>query len=222
MDRPDFRTIEEVKVVRKVTNCNLLIVCLAVFCTYIGGCNKSSMLQTPPATSVSVTAPSSKPIKDVYSIEDLLRNRRSFAHTMVKVSGCFWSDAGSVFDNAENLLKQCGSRWKTSKDLRDHIISIEDADFMDSMNQLRLHEKDPDALERLKLFRIPELLFDYDKRRNSQTWRKLPKGLGLVSLLDDDGPEVVLLGQFETDSWGHGHPNELILVDVLNKPNTTP
>jgi hypothetical protein len=127
-----------------------------------------------------------------------------------------------VFDNRENLLKQCGSRWKDTRDVYNRVISIENADDIDSMKWLRLHTKGPHELETLNRdSRIPELLFDYDKRRNSQVWQKLPKILGFISLLDDDGPKVVLLGQFETD-W-HAIPNELILLDVLNnKPNTTP
>lgn len=64
-----------------------------------------------------------------------------------------------------------------------------------------------------------ELLFAYDKRRNSRVWHKLPKNT-LSS-------EVVLLGQFETSAYSGGrfghlgaYPNELILVDVLGNGPT--
>jgi hypothetical protein len=182
--------------------------------------------------SAPAVAPSPKPIKDVYSVEDLVASRQAFAHTMVKVSGCFWSDVGSVIDNAESLLKQCGRAWPTPsdvhdqrvlddyKDFYDHVISVENAERVHSMNWLKLHVRDPGDLEALKRLRIEELLFDYDKKRNSQAWQTLLKGRSLNDSLTDYGSEVVLLGQFETSS-SHGYSTELILVDVLSNKATT-
>lgn len=207
-------------------NRSLLIVSLVVFCTYVEGCNHTPAQLTLPVPGVPVAARSLKPIKDVYSVEDLLANPQDFAHTMVKVSGCFWSDVGHVTDNAVSLLKQCGRAWPTSrvqrdyKDFYDHVISVDDAELRYQMNRLKLDARDPDELEAWKGVPIEELLFDYNEKRNSQAWRKLLRG---NDTLTDYGSEVVLLGQFETSSW-HVAPtsNGLILVDVLrNKATTT-
>lgn len=212
-------------------NRNLLIVSLVVLSTYVRGCNRTPAERTPPVPGAPVAARSPKPIKDVYSVEDLLANRQDFAHTMVKVSGCFWSDVGAVSDNAESLLKQCGrasprpgdlQNQRVYRDFYDHVISVDNAELRYQMKKSKLNARDPEELEALKRLPKVELLFDYDEKRNSQAWQKLMKGLSPNYSLTDDGTEVVLLGQFETSSL-HVAPtsNGLILADVLSKKATT-
>lgn len=212
-------------------NRSLLIVSLVVFSTYVERCNHTPAQLTLPVPGVPAAARSPKPIKDVYSVEDLVANPQDFSHTMVKVRGCFWSDVGSVTDNAESLLKQCGRAWPTPsnvydqrpyKDFYDHVISVDNAELLYQMNWLKLNAKDPDELEALKDLPIEEPLFDYDEKRNSRAWQKLLKGRSLNDSLTDYGSDVVLLGQFETSSW-HVSPtsNGLILVDVLSNKATT-
>ena len=207
-------------------NRSLLIVSLVVFSTYVGGCNHTPAQLTLRVPGVPVAARSPKPIKDVYSVEDLVANPQDFAHTMVKVRGCFWSDVGSVFDNAESLLMQCGRAWPTPsnvydqrpyKDFYDHVISVDDA--RDQVNWLKLNARELKALKDLP---IAEPLFDYNEKRNSQAWQKLLKGRSLNDSLTDYGSEVVLLGQFETSLWQVAPTsNGLILVDVLSNKATT-
>lgn len=193
----------------------------------MGGCNHTPAQLPLPAPGVPVAAQSPKPIKEVYTVEDLVANPQDFAHTMVKVRGCFWSDIGSVTDNAESLLMQCGRTWPTRsnaydqrpyKDFYDHVISVDDAERY-QMDRLKLNARE---LEALKDLPIVEPLFDYDEKRNSQAWQKLLKGRSLNDSLADYGSEVVLLGQFETSLWQVAPTsNGLILVDVLSDKATT-
>lgn len=85
--------------------------------------------ESAPVPGVPVAARSPKPIKDVYSVEDLVANPQDFAHTMVKVSGCFWSDVGHVTDNAVSLLQQCGRAWSTPSVQRDYKDFYDQCDF---------------------------------------------------------------------------------------------
>ncbi|GAC1671114.1 MAG: hypothetical protein PVS2B2_02250 [Candidatus Acidiferrum sp.] len=167
-----------------------------MFSTLVESCNQSSLPKTLPVPSVPAPALSTKPLKDVYSVEELLANPQKFAHTMVTVSGCF------ELNFEMTVLRPC-------KPLAEIQIWIEDAKIFSL-----LPRSEPDLIPKFGL------LFAYDEARNSQAWQKLPSGYGIV------GSEVVLLGQFETSANGFGHlgayPNELILVDVLsNKPTTT-
>ena len=189
-------------------NRSLLAVSLVVFSTYAGGCNQSALPETLPIRSIHVAAPFTK---DTYSVEELLVNPLSFAHTVVTVSGCYMNG----FEMS--ALTAC--------DGRSGLIWVEDAGAIEEMKELRLHLRHQGKLDELMsigTFEKEELLFAYNERRNSQAWNKLPKGFGIVFT------PVVLLGQFETSGaakGGFGHlgaySNELILVDVLgNKPPT--
>jgi hypothetical protein len=186
-----------------MVNRSLLKVSFVVFSTFAGGCNQSTLPETLPIRSVHVAAPLTK---DSYSVEELLVNPQSFAHTVVTVSGCHMGG----FEMS--ALTAC--------DRRSGLIWVEDAETVEGLKEfipLLRQEGEPD--ESFKNLEI-ELLFTYNKRRNSQTWHKLPKGFGR-------GTPVVLLGQFEASIYRHsgfGHlgayPNELILVDVLSNEPT--
>jgi hypothetical protein len=171
--------------------------CLVAFSAYAGSCNQPSTPKPLPASNAPVAATSAKPLKDVYSIEELLANPQNFAHTMVTVSGCF------VRNFEMEVLQPCNGEFTQKK-----LIWVEDAGNVPTM--LRYF---PDFAPK------GGLLFTYNKARNSRAWHKLPRGYSV------DGSEVVLFGQFETSADGFGHlgayANELILVDVLsNKPAT--
>lgn len=182
-------------------NRSLLTVFLILPSTYAGSCNQSSLPETLPIRSIHVAAPFTK---DTYSVEELLVNPQSFAHTVVSVSGCYMSG----FEMS--ALTACDSR--------SGLIWVEGAGAIEEMKKLRLHLRHQGKLDELmsiETFGKEELLFAYDERRNSRAWNKLPR-----STLRS---EVVLLGQFETSDYkrsGFGHlgayPNELILVDVLS------
>ena len=169
---------------------------LVAFFAYAGSCNQPSTLKPLAASNAPVDAMSAKPLKDVYSIEELLENPQNFAHTMVTVSGCF------VRNFEVEVLQPCGGKLTRGK-----LIWVEDAG-----NVAMLFRYFPGSGPK------GALLFTYDEARDSRAWHKLPRGYSI------DGSEVVLFGQFET-TGGFGHlgayANELILVDVLsNRPAT--
>jgi hypothetical protein len=76
-------------VLGNVVNRNLLIVSLVVFSAYLGSCNRSPAPKRLQVPTVPVTAPSPTPLKDAYSIDELLANPPKFAHSIVTVSGCY-------------------------------------------------------------------------------------------------------------------------------------
>jgi hypothetical protein len=172
--------------------------CLVAFSACAGSCNQPSRPKPLPASNAPVAGAPVKPLKDVYSIEELLANPQNFGHTMVTVSGCF------VRDFEMQVLQPCGGEFARGK-----LIWVESAEVASMM----LHD-------------FPEfapkggLLFTYNHADDSSVWHKLPRGDSI------DGSEVVLFGQFETGAGRYGHlgaySSELILVDVLsNKPATT-
>ena len=177
----------------------LRTLCLVAFSAYAGSCNQPSTPKPLPASNAPVAATSAKPLKDAYSVEELLANPQNFAHTMVTVSGCF------VRGFEMEVLEPCGGELTRGK-----LIWVESAEFA-SMMLLDFPEFAPKG----------GLLFTYNEARDSRAWDKLPRGFSI------DGSDVVLFGQFETGAGGFGHlgaySNELILADVLsNKTTTTP
>jgi hypothetical protein len=175
-----------------------------------GSPNQPSTPKPLPASNAPpVAAAPAKPLKDVYSVEELVANPQNFAHTMVTVRGCF------VRNFELEVLEPCGGGLT-----REKLIWVEDAGTVAMM--LRLAHDDEllgGGPEFIPFTPKGGLLFTYNEARDSRAWHKLPRGCSI------DGSEVVLFGQFETSSGGFGHlgayANELILVDVLsNKPAT--
>ncbi len=167
----------------------------------MGGCKQS----VPPKIETDPTL----------SVEELLANSQSHAHTMVKVSGCFVLGLESV------TLRPCNAREPGD------AIWVEDARFVQEMQKHRLPDV-PDAIPKgLEKPAIKKELFTYDERRNAEAWKKLRPS----SDPEQTVSKVVLLGQFETvaqqiapetqSGFGHldAYSHELILADVLsNKP----
>ena len=171
---------------------------LSAIFLFMGGCEKS-------VTPKSGTTPT-------LSVEELLANPQSHAHTMVRVSGCFVLGLASV------TLHPC-----IAGETGDGIW-IEDARFV---QELRKHELPgvPDVTPKgLEKPAIRRELFTYDDRRNAEAWNKLRPSPGTVQAV----LEVMLLGQFETGAQqdapemqsvsGHltAQPPVLILADVLS------
>ena len=179
----------------------------------VANCNQSSASNRLPAPSVLPKVSSTKPIKEIYSVEELSANPQNFAHTIVSASGCF--ETGFEI----TVLKPCGG---PSVSTFSQMIWLEDAGILEDWKWLRQKgilrkfygDESYASWER-------QLLFTYNARRDRQAWKKLPKGYGI------DGTPVVLLGQFETSGdhpcFGHlgAYSNELIFVDVLDNKSTT-
>jgi len=167
----------------------------------LGGCKQA----VPPKIETAPTL----------SVEEILANPQSHAHTMVKVSGCFVLGLESV------TLRPCG----TSKP--GETILIEDARHVQEIQKHRLPDVPVAMPKGLEKPAIERELFNYDERRNAEAWKKLVPSPDRTQAVS----EVVLLGQFETfaqqvppemqSGFGHlgAHLHELILADVLsNKP----
>lgn len=167
---------------------------------FLGGCQSG-----PPKTENAATI----------SVEQLLANPWSHAHSMIKVSGCF------VLGLESTTLRPCGA-VEPGK-----AIWIENAKFVREMQKNRLPDV-PDAMPKgLEKRANKEELFAYDERSNADAWKKLkPSSDGEQAVLD-----VLLLGQFEAaaqqgpaiaeSGFGHlgAYSYELILADVLgSKP----
>jgi hypothetical protein len=138
-------------------------------------------------------------LSPVLSIEELLANRRSYAHTLVTVRGCYI--------NGEELsaLTKCSPEDQSAQ--RNEIIWVEQASDYEIPSAIR-------AKLPLSYLSDPQLVFNYRAAKDLQPWKRLRIG------------EVVLFGQFETTDWrdeptegGFGHvgaySHQLILVDVL-------
>ena len=148
------------------------------------------------------------------SVEELLANPQSHAHTMVKVSGCFVLGLESV------TLRPCNA-----SEVGD-AIWIDDIRFVQEVQKHRLPDVPGVTPKGLEKPAIKKDLFTYDQRRNAEAWEKLKASPDPEQTV----LEVVLLGQFETvarqvapEKSGFGHlgvySHELILADVLsNKP----
>jgi hypothetical protein len=149
------------------------------------------------------------------SVEELLANPQSHAHTIVKVIGCFVLGLESV------TIRPC-----SGSDPGD-AIWVEDARLVQEMQKRRLPDV-PDVIPKgLEKPAIKNALFTYDERHNAEAWKKLRPWPGPEQTV----LEVVLLGQFETiaqqvvletqSGFGHlgAYSHELILADVVsNKP----
>ncbi|HXX99857.1 MAG TPA: hypothetical protein VEI54_02980 [Candidatus Limnocylindrales bacterium] len=170
----------------------------------LGGCKQAV---SPPKIETVPTV----------SVDELLANPQSHAHTMVKASGCFVLGLESV------TLLSCGAGGQGK------AIWVEDARFVREMQKHRLPDV-PDAIPKgLEKPSIQKELFTYDEKRNTEAWKKLtPSPDREQTVL-----EVVLLGQFETaavpllaqSAFGHlgAYSHELILADVLSaKPAEFP
>jgi hypothetical protein len=167
----------------------------------LGGCKQA----VPPKIETAPTI----------SVEELLANPQSHAHSMVKVSGCFVLGLESV------TLRPCSAGESGG------AIRIEDARFVQEMLKHRLPDVPVPMPKGLEKPAIKKELFNYDERRNAETWKKLKPSQDREQAV----LEVVLLGQFETiaqqfpletqSGFGHlgAYSHELILADVLsNKP----
>lgn len=164
----------------------------------LGGCKQA----VPPKIETAPTL----------SVEELLANPQSHAHSMVRVSGCFVLGLESV------TLPPCGAGESGG------TIRIEDARFVQEMLKHRLPDAPVPMPKGLEEPAIKKELFNYDERRNAETWKKLKP------LPDREQAvlEVVLLGQFEIvaeqfpletqSGFGHlgAYSHELILADVLS------
>jgi hypothetical protein len=164
----------------------------------LGGCKQS----IPPKIETAPTL----------SVEELLANPQSHAHTMVKVSGCFVLGLESV------TLRPCNT-----SELGD-AIWVEDVRFAQEMQKRRLPDV-PDVIPKgLEKPATKKELFTYEEKRNAEAWKKLtPSSDSEQAVL-----EVLLLGQFETGArqvapgtqsgFGHlgAYSHELILADVLS------
>jgi hypothetical protein len=150
-------------------------------------------------------APYRKPLKDVYSVEELLANPQSFAHTIVKINGCYVS----MFE--VSVLQSCDKPYIQPPGQRIWVESAETAKFIEEIREREKVRKNYSAVK---------LLFVYDKGRESRAWQKLEASESKPSGIE-------LLGQFETEAQvaepmklGFGHlgsyTHELILVDVLS------
>lgn len=183
----------------KALNANAIFLC-AIF-LLLGGCKRA----VPPKVETAPTL----------SVEELLANSQSHAHTMVRVSGCFVLGLESV------TLRPCRASEPGE------TIWVEDARFVREMQKYRLPDVPVAVPKGLEKTATKKELFNYDERRNAEAWEKLkPSPDREQAVL-----EVVLLGQFETvaqqvppetqSGFGHlgAYSHELILADVLsNKP----
>ncbi len=187
----------------------LAVPCVTAFLS-MAGCNRSSAPQIAPIPSLTV--------------EELLANPQGHSHTMVKVSGCFFSGFES------SVMRPCGTKNMAER------IWVEDAAIFEEMPPTLPEVPEAIPLElrnpapKMKSSAEATVLFKYDARQNSRAWQKLESLSGSGPM----APQVALLGQFETiaprtpgtGKFGFGHLNaythELILVDVLDtKPSTT-
>ena len=162
----------------------------------LGGCKQS----VPPKIEPAPT----------FSVEELLANPQSHAHTMVKVSGCF------VLGLESATLRPCSASEPGD------AIWVEDARFVQEMQKHRLPDV-PDVIpKRLEKPAINRQLFTYNEKHNTEAWKELkPSSDREQTVLD-----VVLIGQFETaavplmgqSAFGHlgAYSHELILTDVLS------
>jgi hypothetical protein len=167
----------------------------------LGGCKQA----VPPKIETAPTL----------SVEELLANPQSHAHTMVKVSGCFVLGLESL------TIRPCSAGEPGD------AIWVEDMRFVQEMQKHRLPDV-PDAIPKgLEQPATKKELFIYDERRNAEAWTKLKP----LPEPEQTVLEVVLLGQFETVTHqvvpetqsGFGrlgtYSHELILADVVsNKP----
>jgi hypothetical protein len=147
------------------------------------------------------------------SVEELLANPQSYAHTMVNASGCFVRGLESM------TLRSCGASGMGK------AIWVENARFVQEMQKHRLPDV-PDAMPKgLERPAINRQLFTYDEKHNAEAWKELKPS----SDREQTVLEVELLGQFETaavplvaqSAFGHlgAYSHELILADVLsNRP----
>jgi hypothetical protein len=171
---------------------------LTVTFLLLGGCKQA----VPPKIETAPTL----------SIEELLANPQSHTHTMVKVSGCFVLGLESV------TLRPCDASKPGE------TIWIEDARFFHEIQKYRLPDVPVPMPKGLEKLTTKKELFNYDERRNAETWRILKRSPHQQQAV----LEVVLLGQFETvaeqfpletqSGFGHlgAHSQELILADVLS------
>jgi hypothetical protein len=149
------------------------------------------------------------------SVEELLANPQSHAHTIVKVSGCFVLGLESV------TIRPCSASEPGD------AIWVEDTRLVREIQKHRLPDVPDVTPKGLEKPAIKKDLFTYDERRNAEAWKKLKP----LPYPEQTVLEVVLLGQFETvpqqvapatqSGFGHlgAYSHELILADVLsNKP----
>lgn len=155
-------------------------------------CNRPAAEQNSQLINNRKSAP-------VLSIAELLANRRTYAHTMVIVRGCYIEG----FELSE--LMECPS--KVSR--KEQRVECFPNDQRAQLARRIAVEKYPSYLSHT------ELVFNYREAQDLQAWERLRIG------------EVVLFGQFETTDWrdeptdgefGHlgDYSDELILADVLN------
>jgi len=173
---------------------NIQVISIFGICLLLGTCKQSA----PPKTQTLPTV----------SIEELLADPQSHAHTMVRVSGCCLVGLESV------TLRPCNEPREA--------IWIEDMKFVQAMENRRLPDM-PDAIPKgLEKPAIEKELFAYDEKRNAAAWEKLqPSENRKPTVL-----EVVLLGQFDTaavpvmgqTAFGHlgAYSHQLILADVFS------
>ena len=161
----------------------------------LGGCKQT----VPPKIETAPTV----------SVEELLANPQSYAHTMVNASGC-------LVRGLERTLRSCGASGMGE------AIWVEDARFVQEMQKHRLPDV-PDAIPKgLERPPIKKQLFTYDEKHNAEAWNELEPS----SDREQTVLEVELLGQFETaavplmgqSAFGHlgAYSNELILAGVLS------
>jgi hypothetical protein len=145
------------------------------------------------------------------SVDELLANPQSYAHTMVKASGCFVRGLEGM------TLRPCGATEM------DEAIWIEDVRTVQEMQKHRLPDVPaaiPKGLERRP---IKRQLLTYDEKHNAEVWKELkPSSDREQAVL-----AVELLGQFETaavpllgqSAFGHrgAYSHELILAEVLSR-----
>ena len=128
---------------RKVLNAQAIFLSGIFF--LLGGCKQA----VPPKIE---TAPN-------LSVEELLANPQSHAHTMVKVSGCFVLGLESV------TIRPCSASEPGD------AIWVEDTRLVQEMQKHRLPDV-PDAIPKgLERPAIKKKLFIYDERRNAETWK---------------------------------------------------
>ena len=162
----------------------------------LGGCTRAAPLKIETAPTLSV--------------EELLANPQSHAHTMVKVSGCFVLGLESV------TIRPCSASEPGD------AIWVEDTKFFKEMQKQRLPDM-PDAIPKgLEKPAINRQLFAYDEKHNAEAWKELKPS----SEQDQTVLAVELLGQFETaavpvmgqSAFGHlgAYSHELILAAVLS------
>ncbi len=178
----------------KVLNAQAIFLAGSLF--LLGGCK----LSVPPKIETAPTL----------SVEELLANPQSHAHTMVRVSGCFVLGLESV------TIRPCSASEPGD------AIWVEDAKFVQEMQKHRLPDV-PGAIPKgLEKPAINRQLFAYDEKHNAEAWKELkPSSDRKQTVL-----EVELLGQFETaavpvmgqSAFGHlgAYSHELILANVLS------